>query len=69
VISSLVGDQSDAGKVWSYGNKGDARVTNSVCPVPTGLTEPGSSVIVAEVTYAFTSLVNMIKYFSPAPSP
>lgn len=66
VITSVVADQNNAGKVsWSYASSGAARGVNSPYPLPTGLTEPGSSVIVAEVTYAFTPLVNMIKYFSP----
>jgi Flp pilus assembly protein TadG len=66
VISSFVADQNNIGKVaWSYGSKGGARATGSVYPTPTGLTEPGSSVIVAEVTYGFTPLVNMPQFFSP----
>ncbi len=66
VISSVVADQNNAGKVaWSYGNKGGERATNSAYAVPAGLTEPGSSVIVAEVTDGFSPLVNMTKFFSP----
>jgi hypothetical protein len=33
--------------------------------VPPGLTEPNSSVIVAEITYDFTPLVNLTGVFSP----
>ncbi len=66
VITSVVADANNNGKVaWSYASSGAARAVNSSYPVPTGLTEPGSSVIVAEVTYAFTPLVNMTKFFSP----
>ena len=66
VLSSVVADQNNTGKVaWSYANKGSARATNSVYTVPTGLTEPNSSVIVAEITYSFTPLVNLTTFFSP----
>ena len=66
VITSVVADNSNKTKVaWSYASNGAARGVNSAYQVPTGLTEAGSSVIVAEVTYAFTPLVNMTKYFSP----
>ena len=39
--------------------------TNSPYAVPPGLTEPNSSVIVAEITYDFTPLVNLTGVFSP----
>ena len=66
VISSVVADQNNAGKVaWSYANKGTARGVNSNYTVPPGLTEPGSSVIVAEITYAFTPLLDLTQIFSP----
>src|SRR5581483_1150969 len=66
VISSIVADQNNIGKVaWSYANKGAPRAVGSVYSVPAGLTQAGSSVILAEVTYAFTPLVNMPKFFSP----
>ena len=66
VLSSIVADQSNNGKVtWSYASKGSARGTNSAYAVPAGLTEPNSSVIVAEITYAFTPLVNLTSAFSP----
>ena len=65
VISSVVADQSNNGKVsWSYASSGAARGVNSPYPVPTGLTEPGSSVIVAEVTYDFTPLVDVTKFMA-----
>lgn len=66
VLSSVVADQNNEGKVaWSYSNKGSGRAVNSAYPVPAGLTEEGSSVIVAEVTYAFTPLVDLKAFFSP----
>ena len=66
VLSSVVADASNNGKVaWSYASKGSGRATSSAYSVPTGLTEPGSSVIVAEITYAFTPVANMPQFFSP----
>jgi Flp pilus assembly protein TadG len=66
VVSSVVADQNNNGKVaWSYANKGAGRAANSRYAVPVGLTEPGSSVIVSEVTYAFTPLVDLQSVFSP----
>lgn len=66
VLSSVVADQNNNGKVtWSHASKGSARGTNSAYAVPAGLTEPNSSVIVAEITYAFTPLVNLTSAFSP----
>ena len=67
VITSVVADKDNNGTVaWSYSNKGAARACNSAYAVPTGLTEAGSSVIVAEITYAFTPLLGLTTIFSPA---
>jgi TadE-like protein len=41
------------------------RAVNSAYAVPAGLTEAGSSVIVAEITYDFTPLVGLSSFFSP----
>ena len=38
---------------------------NSAYPLPAGLTEADSSVIVAEITYAFSPLVDLKTFFSP----
>ena len=67
VISSVVADDNNNGKVaWSYANKGSARRVNSSYNVPDGLTEPGSSLIVAEMTYDYTPLLNVTFYdYSP----
>ena len=66
VLSSVVADASNNGKVaWSYSNKGSGRAPNSAYPVPAGLTAPSSSVIVAEITYAFTPLVDLKSFYSP----
>ena len=66
VISSVVADQNNNGKVtWSYANKGATRAVNSSYDVPAGLTEAGSSVIVAELTYDFKPLVGLSEIFSP----
>jgi Flp pilus assembly protein TadG len=66
VISSVVADQNNDGKVdWSYSNKGSGRANCTAYAVPAGLTEPGSSVIVAEITYAFTPLLDLTEIFSP----
>jgi Flp pilus assembly protein TadG len=66
VLSSVVADQNNNGKVdWSCANKGSGRAKSSSYPVPTGLTEPNSSVIVAEVTYSFSPLLGLTTVFSP----
>ncbi|MGH6833363.1 MAG: TadE/TadG family type IV pilus assembly protein [Methyloceanibacter sp.] len=66
VVSSVVADENNNGKVaWSYASKGSARGTNSSYAVPAGLTQPNSSVIVAEITYAFTPLLDLETFFSP----
>jgi Flp pilus assembly protein TadG len=66
VISSVVADQNNNGKVaWSYANKGATRAVNSSYAVPAGLTEAGSSVIVAELTYDFKPLLGLSNIFSP----
>jgi Flp pilus assembly protein TadG len=66
VISSVVADQNNNGKVaWSCANKGSGRAKDSSYAVPAGLTQADSSVIVSEVTYAFTPLVGLTKFFSP----
>jgi Flp pilus assembly protein TadG len=61
VLSSVVADENNAGKVaWSYAaNGGTARAKNSSYTVPPGLTQANSSVIVAEVTYDFSPLLNL----------
>lgn len=61
VLSSIVADQNNKGKVtWSYAsNGGTPRAKNSNYNVPPGLTQANSSVIVAEVTYDFTPLLNL----------
>ncbi|MDJ0512247.1 MAG: pilus assembly protein [Methyloceanibacter sp.] len=66
VLSSVVANKDNVGKVeWSCANKGAARGKGTTYSVPTGLTEPNSSVIVAEVTYAFEPLVGLSTFFSP----
>ena len=66
VLSSVVADDNNVGKVeWSCANTGAARGTGTTYKVPTGLTEPKSSVIVAEVTYGFRPLVGLSTFFNP----
>ncbi|MGZ5863672.1 MAG: hypothetical protein ACXWKB_10390, partial [Methyloceanibacter sp.] len=70
-----VADANNTGKVawssgWTYDNgclptNVGARATNSVYAVPPGLTQANSSVIVAEVTYAFNPLLNLTAFASP----
>lgn len=67
VITSVVADKNNNGKVaWSYASTGSGRATNSSYTLPQGLTEAdGNSVIMAEVTYAFTPLLDLTDIFSP----
>jgi Flp pilus assembly protein TadG len=68
VISSVVADDKNKGKVaWSYANKGTGLNPDDPYTLPAGLTEPGSSVIVAEITYAFTPLLDLPEIFSLDP--
>jgi Flp pilus assembly protein TadG len=67
VLSSVVADANNIGKVvWSCASNGASpRAPNSTYPTPTGLTQADSSVIVAEVTYAFTPLTNLTVFGAP----
>jgi len=66
VLSSVVADVNNNGKVaWSCASKGSARAEDSAYPVPAGLTEANSSVIVAEVAYAYTGLLGLTEFFNP----
>ena len=66
VLSSVVADQSNNGKVaWSYSKNGSPRAVGSAYALPPGTTVANSSVIVAEVTYAFKPLLDLKKVFSP----
>lgn len=66
VLTSVVADQNNQGKVtWSYANKGASRGVGSAYALPAGLTQANSSVIVAEITYAFSPILNF-GGFSPA---
>ena len=60
VLSSVVADQNNIGKVeWSYSKSGSPRAVGSAYPLPPGITVANSSVIVAEVTYAFKPLLGI----------
>jgi Flp pilus assembly protein TadG len=66
VISSVVANDSNQGKVsWSCASTGAARSAGSNYNVPNGLTEANSSVIVTEVTYAYTGLLGLTEFFNP----
>jgi Flp pilus assembly protein TadG len=66
VLSSVVADDNNNTKVdWSCASSGTARAKGSSFSLPTGLTEPNSSVIVAEVTYAYTGLLGLTSIFNP----
>lgn len=58
-ITSVVANSSGVNKVaWSDGYHVASRAVNSTMTLPAGLTSPGTSVIVAEVTYAYTSPIS-----------
>jgi len=64
VLSSVVADANNNGKVdWNCALSGSAR--HGSYSVPTSLTEPNSSVIVAEVTYGYTGLLGLTSIFDP----
>lgn len=56
VISSLTYNTSTTGKVaWSDAQNATARTVGSSVTVPTGLMSSGGSVILAEITYTYSS--------------
>ncbi len=58
VITSVVADADNNTTVaWSYadGSGATARGVGSSVSLPSGLTDPGKSIILAEVTYSFRS--------------
>jgi Flp pilus assembly protein TadG len=61
-LSSVVADEDNKTRVaWSCANDGSGRSKNSVFSVPPGLTQPDSSVIVAEITYGFKPMLGIDK--------
>jgi Flp pilus assembly protein TadG len=59
VISSLIDDGHGGAKVaWSDAQNTAARAVNSAVTVPAGIVTAGGSVILAEVTYPYTSPVS-----------
>ena len=63
VITSVIDNGSGGGKVaWSCAQNATARTVNSAVTVPTGVITTGGSVILAEVTYPYTS--SIAKYLS-----
>lgn len=65
-LTSVLADNNNKGKVvWSCANKGSGYAPKSNFEVPDGLTQAGSSVIVAEVKYAYAPLLNLPKLGSP----
>jgi Flp pilus assembly protein TadG len=68
VLLSVVADENNKTTVaWSYSSTGSGLADGSDYTLPTGTTEPYSSVIVAEVTYAFKPILDPKIYFSPGP--
>lgn len=58
-ITSVVANTSGVNKVaWSNGHNISPRTTGSNFSLPAGLTTPGTSVIVAEVFYSYTSPIS-----------
>ena len=56
VVASIVADdQNDTTVAWSDAFHGSPLAVGSTYVLPAGLTTPGSSVIVAEATYTYTS--------------
>ena len=62
-VTSVVADSDNNTKVaWSDGYNMSARTKNSTIALPAGLTSGGDSVIYAEVSFTYTSLLG--KYFT-----
>ena len=55
VLTSVIADEDNETNVsWSCAHNGSARADGAAFSIPAGLTQPYSSVIVAEVTYTYT---------------
>ncbi|MCY0726030.1 hypothetical protein OVW19_30265, partial [Klebsiella pneumoniae] len=55
-VTSVVADANNIPRVaWSSGRAMSGRAVNSIVTVPGGMLTPGSSVILAEIQYTFTS--------------
>jgi Flp pilus assembly protein TadG len=71
VLSSVVADQNNNGKVaWSFSEAqhcggGSLHAVGSAYALPSGTTVANSSVIVAEVTYAYKPILDLNGVFSP----
>jgi Flp pilus assembly protein TadG len=67
VLSSVVADPNNNTKVaWSYATGGASPLAvGTAVAVPPGLTQANSSVIMAQITYAFTPLLNLTAFPSP----
>ncbi|XSG81583.1 MAG: TadE/TadG family type IV pilus assembly protein [Methyloligella sp. ZOD6] len=67
VLTSVVADNKNRTEVaWSCTNgRGQARGKGSAVTLPDGLTEPGSSVIMAEVQYSYAPLLGTETGFEP----
>jgi Flp pilus assembly protein TadG len=62
VVSSITIDaNSKATVLWSKTKNGTARTTGSTITVPASLIVPSSGLVLAEVTYAYTPVVDWIK--------
>jgi Flp pilus assembly protein TadG len=58
-ISSVVADSGGVNKVaWSDSYQGTALAVGATVALPAGLTSPGTSVIMAEVTYQYSSPIS-----------
>ena len=58
VLSSVVADEDNKTEVaWSCAHNGTARTEGQEISLPEGLTQPFSSVIMAEVSYVYTPVV------------
>jgi len=56
IITSVVDDGHGGGKVaWSDAYNGTAHTVGTAMTVPTGLITTGGSIVVSEVTYAYTT--------------
>lgn len=66
VLTSVVADDKNKTKVeWSCAKGGSAHSTNSSFAVPDGLTDANTSVVVAEVKYAYSGLLGLTGIFDP----
>lgn len=60
ISSVLIVDASTAQVTWSEGSGMAARGVNSLVALPAAMMQPGTSIIIAETSYPYTSIIGVV---------